>query len=93
MRWQPRRAARHRAAGAVRRCCHSGDAWLDDEDIGAAHVLLDLQVDLTIAEVLDRDVTERHVEVLTDPAREIHVPSPGENAQSSAHRHVGRPFR
>ncbi len=54
---------------------------LQDEDILAAHVLIDLDRDLAVAELPDRGVAQSVVQALGDLLGELGIGVPGENHQ------------
>ena len=59
---------------------------LQDEDVAAAHVLVDHDLDLAVAEATDLRLTERDADVATDRVRERTIGVPREYLDLVFHR-------
>src|SRR5438552_336971 len=70
------------------RVVHGRAGGLDDEDIRAADVLVDLHVDLAVGEAGDLRVRDRHAKILRDLLRQRAVCVAGEQLQVVGHRRL-----
>ena len=61
---------------------HGGMARLHDEYVCAAHILQNLEINLTVAESPQQRFAQRHVQVAADTLRQYRIRGPGENLES-----------